>query len=440
VSDTQAPSTEWSATTFGELVANVSIGAKKVPKGEYLESGRFPVVDQGQQFIGGYSDDPSKVISEDLPLIVFGDHTRAFKYLDQPFVPGADGVKVLKPLGVNPKWLFHAAHALEFPNKGYARHFQHLKSAKLSVPPIPRQLQVVAEVEMQFTRLDAGMSALQRVQANLKRYRAAVLKAACEGRLVPIEAELAKAEGRAFESGEELLARILEERRKRWTGRGKYKEPARPNAVHPARLPDGWAWATVEQLVREPLCNGVSVAGSLTPPGVRSLRLSAMSGHGFDYSDIRYLPLPDDDVSDLRIQEADFFVSRGNGSLHLVGRGTRAQEPPTPTIFPDTMIRLRLTAPITHSRWVSTIWPSRDIRSQVESRVKTTAGIYKVSQPQIESIRVPVPPLAEQTRIVAEIECRFGAIDNVEAMAVVAAKRSTRLRRSVLDSAMSGRT
>ena len=93
----------WTETTFGEVVSNVSINEKKLPKGQYSESGKFPVVDQGQQFIGGYTNDEQKVVSEDLPLLVFGDHTRAFKFLDQPFVPGADGVKVLKPLGVNPK-------------------------------------------------------------------------------------------------------------------------------------------------------------------------------------------------------------------------------------------------------------------------------------------------------------------------------------------------
>lgn len=152
-------------------------------------------MDQGQQFIGGYSNDESRVISEDLPVLVFGDHTRAFKYLNQPFVPGADGVKVLKPHGVDAKWLFEIAHALEFPDKGYARHYQHLKSAKLLVPPLPEQRRIVAEIEKQFTRLEAGVAALRRVQANLKRYRAAVLKAACEGRLVPTEAALQSGSG-----------------------------------------------------------------------------------------------------------------------------------------------------------------------------------------------------------------------------------------------------
>src|SRR2546422_10438618 len=89
------------------------------------------------------------------------------------------------------------------------------------------------------------------MQANLKRYRAAVLKAACEGRLVPTEAEKLKAEGKGqkdFESGEQLLKRLLTDRRQNWQGRGKYKEPAAPDTSGLPPLPEGWTWATVEQL------------------------------------------------------------------------------------------------------------------------------------------------------------------------------------------------
>ena len=108
---------------------------------------------------------------------------------------------------------------------------------EIPVAPLPEQRRIVAEIEKQFTRLEAGVAALRRVQANLKRYRAAVLKAACEGRLVPTEAELNKSgsgvpplglgkkrqdAASTFETGEALLARILAERRKNWQCRGQY--------------------------------------------------------------------------------------------------------------------------------------------------------------------------------------------------------------------------
>jgi type I restriction enzyme S subunit len=85
-----------------------------------------------------------------------------------------------------------------------------LESLSLALPPVDKQRRIVAEIEKQFSRLDEAIANLKRVKANLKRYKAAVLKAAVEGRLVPTEAELARKEGRTYETGEQLLARILQ--------------------------------------------------------------------------------------------------------------------------------------------------------------------------------------------------------------------------------------
>ena len=90
----------------------------------------------------------------------------------------------------------------------------------------------MAEIEKQFTRLEAGVGSLKRVQTALKRYRASVLKAACEGRLVPTEAELARRESRSYESATTLLARILRDRA--GTANRKLKSPVVPEA---RRLP-----------------------------------------------------------------------------------------------------------------------------------------------------------------------------------------------------------
>ena len=109
----------------------------------------------------------------------------------------------------------------------------------------------MAEIETQFTRLDASVAALKRVQANLKRYRASVLKAACEGRLVPTEAELARSEGRDYEPADRLLERILAERRARWESqvkrRRRYEEPVALDTSILPELPEGWVWSSMGQ-------------------------------------------------------------------------------------------------------------------------------------------------------------------------------------------------
>ena len=125
---------------------------------------------------------------------------------------------------------------------------QFFENLLVPIPPLPEQEKIVAELERQLTHWDAGVAALRRMTRNLKRYRAAVLKCASEGRLVPNEAELARQERRNYETGEQLLKHILKHRRENWSGRGKYKEPATPNPAELGKLPEGWTYCNLEQI------------------------------------------------------------------------------------------------------------------------------------------------------------------------------------------------
>ena len=123
-----------------------------------------------------------------------------------------------------------------------------IQDIPLPLPPMDEQRVIVAELEKQFSRLDEAVANLQRVKANLKRYKASVLKAAVEGRLVETEATQARREGRTYETGKQLLQRILEERRAKWAGKRKYREPVKPEIESLSALPDGWIWASPEQV------------------------------------------------------------------------------------------------------------------------------------------------------------------------------------------------
>src|SRR5436309_2858558 len=123
-----------------------------------------------------------------------------------------------------------------------------IRNIRVPVPPLDDQQRIVEEIEKQFTRVDAGVASLQQAQVALKRYRATVLRAACEGRLVPTEAELAHKENRSYEPADVLLQRILNQHREEWNGKGKYKEPSRPNIVDLPFPPEGWTYASVGQL------------------------------------------------------------------------------------------------------------------------------------------------------------------------------------------------
>src|ERR1700687_1311167 len=138
---------------------------------------------------------------------------------------GSTGFDVLRAQEIEPRWLFYLVQTSAFVESMSmlvqgalypAIRPRDVRGYRIPIAPIQEQRRIVAEIEKEFTRLDAALAALKRVQANLKRYRAAVIKATCEGRLVPTEAELVRREGRSYNSASVLLERILVERRSRW--------------------------------------------------------------------------------------------------------------------------------------------------------------------------------------------------------------------------------
>jgi type I restriction enzyme S subunit len=205
-----------------------------------------------------------------------------------------------------------------------------------------------------------------------------------------------------------------------------------------AALPQGWVRAKVEDLLAEPMCNGISVKGSDTPPGVPALRLNAMSVSGFDYAEHRYIPIADEVARQLAIRAGDFFVSRGNGSLHLVGRGTLAQAPPQLVVFPDTMIRLRFIADGLLPRFASLLWSSRGVRDALEGKARTSAGIYKISQRDVAEVVLPIPPLGEQERIISRADELLSDLDAGVSALNRAEANLTKYRAAVLKAAVTG--
>lgn len=126
----------WATESVANCIVPVSVAGKtKIQSRDYKSSGRFPVIDQGQERIAGWTDDESAVIETPLPLVVFGDHTRAFKFLDVPFARGADGTQLLRPKpSIDPLFFFYACRAIDLPARGYNRHFTVLKEKELSYP------------------------------------------------------------------------------------------------------------------------------------------------------------------------------------------------------------------------------------------------------------------------------------------------------------------
>jgi type I restriction enzyme S subunit len=306
-----------------------------------------------------------------------------------------------------------------------------LQRFSIPAPPLDQQKRIVAEIEKQFSRLDEAVASLKRVKANLKRYKAAVLKAAVEGRLVETEAELARREGRSYETGEQLRQRILETRRSQWQGKGNYKEPAAPDTTDLPELPGGWVWATLPQLGE--LSRGKS---KHRPRDDKKLYVG---------------PYPFIQTGDVRKSEGTIteysqtYSEFGLNQSRLWPAGTlcitiAANIAETGILkfaacFPDSVVGFLVDDGATTTRYVE--YFIRTAREELERFAPATAQ-KNINLEVLEAVAIPLPPLAEQERIVAEVDRRLSLLRETEAQVDVNLQRAERLRQAMLGKAFSG--
>ncbi len=325
------------------------------------------------------------------------------------------------------------------------------KRLEVRFAPIAEQVRIVVKLEELFSDLDAAVAELKAAQRKLAQYRQSLLKAAVEGALT---ADWRTAHGEPKETGADLLQRILRERRVRWEAKqlakfaeqgkapskgwqAKYPEPVAPDTRDLPALPQGWVWTTVDQLSPDDLANGKSVPTSGTS-GAKVLRLTAVRHGRIDLGEWKHGAWSDAEAKPFAVVNGDLLIVRGNGSLTLVGRAGLVENVLEQVAYPDTLIRLRTLEQVIHSKWLAFVWDAQRTRTHLEIRARTSAGIYKISQPDIVSVAVPVPPLAEQTEIIEQLDIALAAAKEQEAAIARSLQQAAAQRRNILKAAFAG--
>ena len=322
-----------------------------------------------------------------------------------------------------------------------------LGNVQFPVAPLPEQRRIVAEMEKQFTRLEAGVAALRRVQASLKRYRAAVLKAACEGKLVPSEAELSRSQPStknsqpSYETGEQLLQRILAERRQNWQRRGQYKEPASLNTTSLPPVSEGWTVASIDQLAAATMIGldrGRAQQSDNPTLGVPYIKMNNVTMDGRVFcDDLVYVPVSREEATRFAVEDGDILFNTRN-SKELVGKVGLVCSPPAGTIYNNNLMRIRLAGGVSPA-FLTLQMCSHEFRRRMELVKKATTNVAAVYAKDLLPLAIALPPLAEQTRIVAEVERRLSMVEKLEAVVSANLQRATRLRQSILHRAFTGK-
>ena len=314
--------------------------------------------------------------------------------------------------------------------------FEQLAPYPFPAFPLDQQKRIVAEIEKQFSRLDEAA-------ANLKRYKAAVLKAAVEGRLVETEAAQAGRTGLGFEIAEELLSKLGSEpqstkRAGRLWGSGHVPELTEGER---SNLPEGWVWAKVRDLGYSPE-DSVQVgpmsmkSSDFTETGVPVLNVGCVQWGQFDESKLDHLP---EELAThferYRIQPGDALFTRSG----TVGRCAVAKDHQRNWLMTFHLLRARPNQAKCLPEYLRAVFEgAAHIRRQTrEASIGSTRAGFNTNL--LAMLDVPLPPIAEQHRIVSEIDRRLSLVREVESQVDANLKRAQRLRQATLASAFGGR-
>ncbi len=331
----------------------------------------------------------------------------------------------------------------------YTLSIRKVSSLPVPMAPLNEQRRIVAKIEELFSDLDAGVAALERIRANLKRYRASVLKAAVEGRLT----EEWRARHPGTEPATKLLERILAERRRKWEKdqlarfatagktppkgwREKYVEPAGPATSGLPNLPHGWVWARAEQVGDVQLGRQRSPKNRSDKYPTKYIRAANITESGLALDDVLDMEFSPTEQETYRLHAGDVVLSEASGSPDQVGKPAVWSGEIENCCFQNTVIRHRPHGII--SSFVLVVL-RHCYFNKVFAKIAAGVGINHLSAAKFSGVPIPLAPIAEQEEIAREVETRLSIIAAADAQVHANMKRAALLRQSILKQAFEGR-
>lgn len=383
----------WCWIHLPEAFTNHTDSKKKIQSKAYLSDGKYSVVDQGQELIGGYTDDKDMLYSGKLPVIIFGDHTRCVKLIDFPFAQGADGVKVLRPkdfYDINA--FYYSLQAVNIPNLGYRRHFPLFSQFAIPLPPLNEQRRIVDRIESIFAKLDEAKEKAQAVVDGFGLRKSAILHKAFTGELT---AKWRKLHGLDLKSWEYL----------------KIGEFAQVKGGK--RLPKGCSLVT--QKTNHPY-----------------LRIADFGDNTIDKTDLHYI------TEDVFEQIRSYIIKKEDVYLSIVGTIGKAG------VIPEELDGANLTENAariitnrTQPRYLCLFLSSPQTQENIKNRIRS-ATLGKLSLLNIKDIDTPLPTVEEQLEIVRIINDLFEKESAAKEAAEAVLEQIDTMKKAVLARAFRG--
>ncbi len=385
----------WKWVKLNEICDKVSLNKIKIKQKQYLQEGKYPVIDQGQDLIGGYFNDEKLIVPNEPPYIIFGDHTKIKKFINFKFIPGADGVKVLKPkTNIEPKFLFYSLFTIKIEDKGYARHFQLLEKELFPFPPLETQQAIVSKIEELFSELDEGIEDLKTAQLQLKTYRQSVLKYAFEGKLT----------NKKVKEGE--------------LPKGWNKTQIKNVALINPKLPNKELIAKETEVQFLPMKLVEAIINKIHLTEIRKFEEVLKGSYTpFINSDVVFAKVTPcmENGKIAIVEKLKNGIGFGSSEFHIVRVGEKIL-----------------------NKYIFYFLIQNGFRNEAANEMTGAVGLRRVPKQFIENYFIPLPPIEEQLQIVQEIESRLSVADKMEESIGQSLQQAEALRQSILKKAFSG--
>lgn len=336
--------------SFENVFADESGGNIKTPQSEYQPEGKFPVIDQGKAFIAGYVDDEARICGSGRPAIVFGDHTRCVKYIDEPFCMGADGVKVLRPkIDADLKYLYYYLKQLQLPDAGYDRHFKYLKRSEIVLLPLPEQRRIAAILDKADTLLTKRREALAQL--------------------------------------DHLAQSIFVEM-----------------FGDPAANPKGWPNRAMSTLFE-----ASPIFGTMIPPSADggewlSLRVANIQDWRLDLTDQKFVTLPANMVERHSVRDNDLLLARAIASQEHLGKAVVVRPAGRQWAFDSHLMRLRFDHTQALPEFIRHLWMTTGGRTLFLKATRRSAVQFNINTKEMNALELPIPPIQLQRQFIDRIE------------------------------------
>jgi type I restriction enzyme S subunit len=425
---------EWTSTTlpagwnwvpFKSVFDDVTDSARKLPQKDYAKDGAFPVVDQGEGFVGGYTDNDALVHPMEPPFVVFGDHTRCVKYVDFPFVQGADGIKALRPKqGVDARYSYYALRALTLPDKGYSRHMKFLRASLFPICSLTEQRRIVANLDSLFSCSKSALGEISSIPRLVTRYRQAILKRALSGDLTQGWRSQNPAGTTASDDVRAAHGTAVKVRRSKLPTRRLFELD---------ELPSSWCFARLEDICSN-IVDGTHHTPVYTQSGVPFISVKDIRGGKVLFDDCKFISAAQHHELSRRCgpRIGDLLITKSG----TIGRCAIVDTNREFSLFVSVALVRPATTRILSSYikmaieyWISLIDISSDI---VGSTIKN------LHLQDIKILEIPLPPYEEQLVIVESVEKLSRVIDNIESDSARAGSLIERLDKAVLAKAFRG--